>query len=68
MHTVTFSNAKSIRDSDTNVYIDNIKVDTVKIPFIGVLLTGTLNWSVHIKYISSKLSKNIGVIKRLRLN
>jgi len=35
---------------------------------MGILINNTLKWSAHIKYIISKISKNIGVIKKWRTN
>ena len=59
-HTMTFSNTKSIRERANDIYIDNIKIDTVnKITFLGLIINNTLNWSAHIKYIC--------VVKYLRI-
>ena len=64
---MTFSNTKSIRERDNNIYIDNVKIDTVnKIKFLGLFINNTLNWSAHIKYICNKISKNIGIIKKVK--
>ena len=49
---MTFSNKKSIRERKNDIYIDDIKIDTVnKITFLGLIINNTLNWSAHIKYI-----------------
>ena len=62
-----FSNTKSIRERDNNISIDNIKIDTVnKIKILGLFINNTLNWSAHIKYICNKISKNIGIIKKVK--
>ena len=34
--------------------------------YLGVLIDGNLSWTHHINYISSKISKGIGIIARLR--
>ena len=65
-HTVTFSNTISIRERCNNICIDGIQINTVhEIKFLGLLINNTLNWSTHIKYISNKISKNIGIIKKV---
>ena len=64
---MTFSNKKSIRERKNDIYIDDIKIDTVnKITFLGLIINNTLNWSAHIKYICSKISKNIGIMKKVK--
>ena len=48
-----------------NIYIDNIKIDTVnKIKMLSLLINNTLNWSAYIKSICNKISKNSGIIKK----
>ena len=55
-HTITFSNMKSIRERKNDIYIDDIKIDTVNnIKMLGLIINKTLNWSAHIKYICSKI-------------
>ena len=64
---MTFSNTKSIRERANDIYIDDIKIDTVnKITFLGLIINNTLNWSAHIKYMCSKISKNIGIMKKVK--
>ena len=64
---MTFSNTKSIRERANDIYIDDIKIDTVnKIKLLGLIINNTLNWSAHIKYICSKISKNIGIMKKVK--
>ena len=66
-HTMTFSNTKSIRERANDIYIDDIKIDTVnKITFLGLIINNTLNWSAHINYMCSKISKNIGIMKKVK--
>jgi len=36
------------------------------VKYLGVLIDGNLSWKHHIKYISMKISKGIGIIARLR--
>ena len=64
---MTFSNKKSIRERKNDIYIDDIKIDTVnKITFLGLIINNTLNWSAHIKYICSKISNNISIMKKVK--
>ena len=36
------------------------------VKYLGVLIDGNLSWKYHINYISTKISKGIGIIARLR--
>ena len=36
------------------------------VKYLGVLIDGSLSWKYHIDYISTKISKGIGIIARLR--
>ena len=46
-----------------DIKIINIPIDRVhSTKFLGVYIDSKLNWSEHIKYIRSKLSKSIGII------
>ena len=64
---MTFSNTKSIRERPNDIYIDDIKIDTVnKIKLLGLIINNTLNLSAHIKYMCSKISKNIGIMKNVK--
>ena len=64
---MTFSNTKSIREGTNDIYIDDIKIDIVnKIKMLGLIINNKLNWSAHIKYICSKISKNIGIMKKVK--
>ena len=52
---------------DENVQImGNIisKVETTK--FLGVIIDSNLSWNQHIGYVSSKISKNIGIVRKAR--
>ena len=39
---------------------------TKKVNYIGVILDEQLTWGDHIHYISTKIKRNIGAIKRIR--
>ena len=44
--------------------LEIIKVEQTK--FLGVILDSRLNWKPHIDYICNKISKGIGILKRIR--
>ena len=50
-----------------DIIVNNIKIKQVEeFKFLGVIIDNQLNWFEHIKYISSKISKGIGVIIKAR--
>ena len=51
-------------DQDKNSSISLEKKDNVK--YLGVLIDSNLTWKQHILFISSKISKSLGMISRLR--
>ena len=65
-----FSNKnKMINTESLNVLIDNIVIDQVhNTKFVGVIINFNLTWHDHIKAISSKVSKSIGILLRIRKN
>ena len=64
--TMTFSNTPSVRNRPNDIYIDGIEIDTVNhTQFLGVIIDNKINWSDHIKYICNKISKSIGIIKKV---
>lgn len=51
------------------ITIDGIEIEEVtKTKFLGVVIDQTLTWRDHITLIKQKLSKNIGILSRLRYN
>ena len=58
------------RTPETTPYIisvdgcQNRRVKSVK--HLGLIVDDTLTWDEHVDYISTKISKNIGIIKRVR--
>ena len=57
--------SKSLPNID--IKMDGQSIDVVnEIKFLGVILDDKLSWSKHIQYISNKVSKGIGIIKKLR--
>ena len=47
-----------------NYFMQNERKEYVK--YLGVLIDSTLAWRQHILFISSKISKSLGIISRLR--
>ena len=66
-HYMVFHRAR-IKDNPTcNVLIHNEPIDHVKhTKFLGVMIDSKLNWSEHIKHISTKVSKGIGIINKAK--
>ena len=65
-----FSNTNKIINTESlNVLIDNIVIDQVhNTKLMGVIINSNLTWHDHIKAISSKVSKSIGILLRIRKN
>ena len=56
---------KRVKDK-LNIVIDGININEVNnTKFLGLYIDQSLTWTNHITHISSKISKNIGIIKRL---
>jgi hypothetical protein len=52
-----------------NIVIDNVKIERVeKTKFLGVIINSRLNWNDHIKTVCNKISKNIGILFKIRHN
>ena len=54
----------SVFDNNKNKYVPLERKNYVK--YLGVLIDSKLTWQDHISYISSKISKTVGIISRLR--
>ena len=53
--------------SMNDILIDKCKINAVEeTKFLGVIIDNTLKWSSHLKYISGKIAKGIGVIIKAR--
>ena len=53
------------------MYVNDLKILTALkqkhyVKYLGVLIDSHLSWRYHIDYISSKISKGVGIIARLR--
>ena len=64
-----FGSSKHLKDT-TNLIVlrvgDKLIRRTKKVKYIGVILDEQLTWRDHIDYISTKIKRNIGAIKRIR--
>ena len=61
---ITTSGNIRLFDNDTGQYVDLDNKECVK--YLGVLINNHLSWRNHINYISTKLSKTIGLFAKLR--
>ena len=55
---------KEILDIETNDFV--LLDQKTYIKYLGILIDSNLTWKYHISYLTSKISKTIGVIARLR--
>ena len=55
---------KEILDIETNYFVFLDQKTYIK--YLGILIDSNLTWKYHISYLTSKISKTIGVIARLR--
>ena len=54
---------------DLKLIIDNVEINRVNnAKFLGVIINSTLTWDDHIKIIRGKITKNIGIIAKIRRN
>ena len=61
-----FSNRKKLLNQNMNVIIDESIITRVKdCKFLGVITDENLTWMKHINLVTSKISKNIGVMHKL---
>ena len=64
-HTMLFSNKRNKGNLELN--IQNIQLEEKEVlSFLGVKIDNKLLWKSHIKHICSKVSKSIGILRRLR--
>jgi hypothetical protein len=53
--------------SDHNIFLNKEKIERVHATkFLGVIINSNLTWADHIKTISTKISKSLGIIYRVR--
>ena len=63
-----FSKRKNNHPSEINVKINNNDIQSVtEFNFLGLCLNSKLNWDTHINIISKKISRAVGIIKKMQL-
>ena len=66
-HSMLFTLHHHIYNSKIPIVIDGVEIDRVNSTrFLGVIIDDRLKWGDHIKYISNKIAKNIGIITKIR--
>ena len=61
-----FSTNPIIRNAQPQIVINRTNIDVVRsISFLGVKIDNSLTWTTHIAYISSKIAKSVGIIKKV---
>ena len=66
-HFMVFKPKRRMIYESCNITINGCKIDEVKYTkFLGVMIDSELSWKNHIDYISSKISKNIGLLSKAR--
>jgi len=64
---IHFTAKKKNNSSNVNINIDNTPIHPVNsTKFLGVIIDNKLSWKDHINKITVQVSRNIGVLKRLR--
>lgn len=59
--------SKNYHRNQSHVYIDEVDIRQVNhTKFLGVTIDETLNWEYHLANINNKLSKNIGILYRIK--
>ena len=64
-----FGSSKRLKDTTNLIALrvgDKLIRRMEKVKYIGVILDEQLTWGDHIDYISTKIKRNIGAIKRIR--
>ena len=66
-HCMVFSNSAQIANRDNRIYVNDVLIDTVHTTnFLGVIIDQKITWRYHIDKVCCKMSKGIGIIKKLR--
>lgn len=67
-HCMIFTNCRQLCNRVGNIYINGVNIETVsQTKFLGVLIDNKLKWSTHIEYISAKIAKGIGIIRKTKV-
>ena len=54
-------------ENELNIAIDGNKIERVEhVKFLGVYIDSCLNWKQHTSYVSTKISKSIGIINKIK--
>ena len=65
-HYMVFTTRKCMPEQ-FDIYIDGYSIERVKhTKFLGVFIDDKLNWKKHISYISSKISRGLGIVIKAR--
>lgn len=60
-----FRPRQKVQQVDFKVFINNKEINQVKeIVFLGIVLDEHLSWKSHISYVSCKISKSVGIIRK----
>ena len=58
---------KQISNCQINIAIDDAKLERASsLKFLGVHIDGRLTWKTHIAEISKKVSKNVGILNKIK--
>ena len=61
------SKRKTLTPKRINITIDGINIlEVTKTKFLGVVINKTLTWNDHITIIKQKVTKNVGILTRIR--
>ena len=64
---IIFGPKISTNKFNTNLTIGNTNIDRVDCTkFLGIFLSSNLSWTEHINYLTTKISKNLGIINKLK--
>ena len=66
-HYIIFTSRKNNVLRNQDIIINGCKINEVVVTkFLGVLIDSNLTWKYHIDHLCSKVSKNIGILRKLR--
>ena len=66
-HYIVFTSRKNNVLRNQDIIINGCKINEVVVTkFLGVLIDNNLTWKYHIDHLCSKVSKNIGILRKLR--
>ena len=64
---IIFHSCRKVIDCNSSLSINNISFNRVSsIRYLGVLMDEHLSWLTHISYVQNHVSRNIGIISRIR--